>query len=513
MVTSPKEIKYSLSPKDSPRSAFALAGLLLGFGFAYEPLWFVSFFGLALFFYICSQKDFFQNTNLQTFLYGWIFGFGFIGLVILWFWEAYPLGQIAKSESFVVGVIFLAWLIATTTMSSVFGLMTLLITLTKRIKAFHVVIIPIAWVLLEYIRMWIFSLVTVSEESLLGAHFSVGSVGYLLGSHSILLQFASVGGVYLLGFVFVLISFALSQFFQNRFSNNREVVLGIVVFIVLIVVSDLAGSLALRSIDRAEENTELVNIALVNTYFSSEERTFAQAYGDDYLALKILLENSKEMLADVDIIIFPENTNFVERVQIKEESFLSSLFKEEVLFIDSKPIVESSTRVTSTAYTLTLSDGIETFYEKKFLVPLGEYTPDIFRHIFDTTDNISDTGTHVEKTGFSKGSLDKPLSYKELGLKIRFCSDVLSPGMYKQSADEDVDLLVNLSSHAFIHGSKSAYGQVLNMAKVQAVSNKKPFVQTTNGAPSFVLSKNGLVIEESKRGNHSIIITSVRISP
>lgn len=488
----------------------SLSGFLLGLSHLHENVWFLSLFGLVPFLYVVNSKNFQQQSVGKIFLNGWLFGLIFIGIAIVWFWGAYPLNWILDSKQTAVFVVFVVWMVTVAALSVIFGYLTIFASWCARFNLWQLLVIPAVWVLSEYLRMWLFAILTIAEPSLFGPHFSFGFLGYTLASNNFLLQFADFGGVYTLSFIAVFINVAIYLLFKKTKQKKKRNSFGIGIFCVFLMVAHLASEQIFTAIEKRSESSE-IKVALLNTYFLRKGEEGALGVREKYEVYKNLLQENQSRISDVDIIVFPESANFIEKALVSGQ--LENLgLATTTIVVDSKVRFssEGKDRSTESVYYYTKEGGMDFVYDKQFLTPVGEYNPNILDKFLSL---VEENNEKPPRFLYQKGPIAKPIVRDD---RIRtvslLCSEIASPYFYKNAVKEnEVDLLINLSSHAYTGRSPILFSQVINMAKVHAVQNRKPFIQATNAAPSFVVNKYGILVAESARGEESMLISYIKI--
>ena len=206
-----------------------------------------------------------------------------------------------------------------------------------------------------------------------------------------------------------------------------------------------------------------------------------------------------------DLVVMPEGgINFP--IDTKDEATVFNYIAENVT--NYKYLVTGGTRVDGDNYynSLFISDNdgnIKDYYDKRYLVPFGEYIP--YFKIFDLplTNNIS---------GFSFGKL-RSLNMGDFEFKPLICYD----GLYTNSTlTNDFDFIVNISNDIWfsqkIFGVKilSAAYQHLDIVRARAIEVAAPVIRSTNLGFSSVLDARGRVIKMSSPYQKDIIEGTLR---
>lgn len=184
-----------------------LSGILLSLSHNYSLFWWLSLVALI------PLANFFYKTkkSKELFIGLLLFGFIFYGNVMIWLWGVNVFAWSGVSNFWLAKlIIFLYWIFFI-----VFVCIPPLITFFwlffkfKTKTYLDIFLLAVLWVLMEYSRAFIYSIVYFGSNSLFGPHSTGGFLGYILASNYNLLQLAQFGGVYLLSFVVVFINFLI----------------------------------------------------------------------------------------------------------------------------------------------------------------------------------------------------------------------------------------------------------------------------------------------------------------
>ncbi len=486
-----------------------LSGVFLGISFDYaDQLWFLSLVALVPFLHVIYTLNL---SKKQIFLFSWLLGFVFMGMVLAWVWETLPLTSLGISNVWLsLSFVFFHWSLPVLTLSLFIGVWGVLVFCIKNRTVRDIFAISFLWVALEYARMWGYALLTLGDSSLFGPHFSIGFIGYELASNYNFLQMGSVGGVYMLSFVVIACN---SLVYYIIYIWNVEVKRKIYVAVALsslVIVFAYFPYEKIFSADAFKKNRS-IRIAVAHTDFPSSlsvsytERQKRQfVYGN---LVKETVQNS----FNPEVIILPEDSRFLQTLgkDKKLKRFLAGTFGgKEVLLIDSGRYVEMD-GARSRIHFFNTKDQTETSYDKIFLAASGEYTPYFTQGLLQILKRDDVLQTMKRKT-YAKGKKLKVGVFKGVKVGALFCSEVYSASLYRSLVrDSGADILVNLSSQSRFHGSRILYRQNVNVAKVHAVQNNRYYVQATNVAPSFVLDNKGRLVAESGWGKASILYANV----
>lgn len=478
-----------------------LASVLAGLSVALPSLWFLSLFAITLFFYVLLfQIDSWRQASLS----GSLFGISTVGASIWWVWDTLPLKWIDVDSTFTQwGAVFITWIFVSATLSVAPTLYALLIWKIRK-KRFALLLIAPFWVLQEISREWLFYFVTLGDQSLPGAHFSISSLGYTLAENDYLLQLADTVGIYGLSFIVALIGITAAVSTQSLLTSEKLKQTYGIIFILLIVLSIPLWN------KHTTNNTDLMNFSLITADIPVDSTPAPST------VYKKLLDEIASYDKLPDVIVFPEGGGLSELYPTQEQKDveLKKLFGDkEVLIINSTYTIDRNGNNHSVLYYDSSTRGNIGFYEKMFLMPHGEYATYVSSPLFKILQNKK-VNEHFDSLGESlvRGDSLKAVSYKDLNIGGLLCTETLSPRMYRRLVKEHgANILINLSHTSWFNGSKVLFSKMKQMAKVHAVQNRTYFIQTSNGFPSFVLDSNGKIVIETNKGETKVINIDIPI--
>ncbi len=119
------------------------------------------------------------------------------------------------------------------------------------------------------------------------------------------------------------------------------------------------------------------------------------------------------------------------------------------------------------------------FYDKRHLVPFGEYIP--LRDFLPISSPVVDT-----MADFSAGRSSAPITCGTAHLGVLICFESIFPQLARQEVRRGADLLVNITNDAWF-GDSNAPHQHFAMAVLRAVENRRTLVRAANtGISGFI---------------------------
>ncbi|MBU1046841.1 hypothetical protein KKH36_03630 [Patescibacteria group bacterium] len=503
-----------------------ISGIFLTLSYNYNSLWFISFISLTPLLYLI-----YNNSNFKkTYFYSHLTGFIYLGFVFSWLFDSFPLGWML-TDNLVLNFlcVFIIWFITVFFLSSLFGLLGILIWKFKTNRIQDVLLISSTWVLFEYLRGLFYFIFSYSSESLFGSHFTFGLIGYNLAHSKYLIKLASLGGIYLLSFLVVLINAILFYIFINyqqkkhlnlkqeifKFFTNfkiNKIRITYVILIILIIFSFLDLGLKTKSnssekiLNVAILQTKFLNANDINNLFSSNKKK--KIYEE-------LINQIKNESDDIDLILLPENTDFTNTLfqENKIELYEKLWPQREVLVVDSTFIKDRLGKIRPTMQYYNIKNKDYSVYEKQLLVPTGESLPYFSKAILKLVDlfegkNYSEThGTYSKSNQEKKGVGE--INNSKIG--ILFCSEVLSPKLYQDIIFQEVELIGLSSSYATFRESPILLFQLEKAAKIRAVESNRYYIQSSNYGYSLVIDNQGEIVSKTKQLGNDYLISRVKL--
>jgi apolipoprotein N-acyltransferase len=193
---------------------------------------------------------------------------------------------------------------------------------------------------------------------------------------------------------------------------------------------------------------------------------------------------------DSDIIIWPETAIPAFRNEVEEEfEELGSLAsKTDTNFLLGIPRISEESGLKYNSI-VSVGDG-EQVYDKRHLVPFGEYLPAVFRlnWLLDYLD--------IPMSDFSSGSPSQALlEFSNYKIGVSICYESIFPALINQTASES-DFLVNLSNDAWFGDSLGPH-QHLQIARTRALETGRYLVRATNNGLTAIINHKGNVLKQA----------------
>ncbi|HNZ55422.1 MAG TPA: hypothetical protein PKN73_01710 [Candidatus Paceibacterota bacterium] len=467
-----------------------LPGLLLFLVTLFPTWWLIGL--LAIFPLILALHK--APDNLLTKLF-FISGFSIIGLSMVWVFETLSYDWLNIGNflpGFIGGLLF--WL-----NSSLIGGLTFLplAFLWKRLKTgtnFDILLFSSLWVIFEFIRAVLASIILIGKGTIIGPHWTIGSLGYSLSLSPWIAIWSGWGGLYLLSFIAVAFSFSVYQLIiVNR---NHKVIISLWLFFLLF------STISLMPIQLTNKQQFTPRPQIEVIVFRNDHKT-------NLTAPNFELKNKTGANLPT-ILLFPEDYRFLKTLELKNSSdeklisHLSDYFNySNLLIIDSMKIKEAGKNKMKMIYA-DLSNDNFLLTEKVLLSPFGEYLPtwiNKMAHLMKLNKWLSD---YQNNRAVVVGKVFQPIDFGQEKISILFCGEAFSSALYRQQVKNGATIIGNASSQLFIGGSKILSQQTQAAAILRATENRRFFILSAVINPAFILNPQGQVIDKTEVGQFFI---------
>lgn len=405
-----------------------------------------------------------------------------------------------------------------------FGLLCLLIDKRRASKIGSILALSGLWTLIEWSRLFFLS------------GYSWNPIGLSLASNILSLQVASLAGVYGLSFLVMFTNLLAVRMWLKGFSY-----ISIVTYLVVALSPFVFGFFHLKQHEAEVQKKDFLHldVALLHTSFPVEEATISNTRKsiiiktlDEWkLILKALKSNDKS----IDLIVLPEyavfcgtytcvfpleaiKTMFKEHLGEKSlESFPElmapwAILQGKNVLVNNAFIAKSLANFYQAGFLIGLEDvdqteeGIRKYvsaalyfsphdfeqierYEKRVLVPLGEYIPFEF-----CKKMAAGYGIH---SSFTPGECAKIFECKKVLFGASICYEETFGDMMRENRDKGAELLINLTSDAWYPHSPLA-DQHFYHSRLRTVENGFPLIRSSNLGVTGAIDSLGKVIVEHK---------------
>ncbi len=360
--------------------------------------------------------------------------------------------------------------------------------------------IPVLWVSLEYLRSFLFS------------GFPWELIGYSQFNNLRIIQISDIFGVYGVSFLIALSNAAIFLAFLYLTKKNwqEEVVsksiatVSITFFILIFGLAWSYGKWRIQSIDNLISASPSVSITIVQGNIEQAKKwdiAFQNETTKKYVKLSLLAKEHKP-----DLVVWPETAT---PFYLLHNTRLSNMVQKGIYDTDADFLIGSpsfvrrknSVEYYNSAYLIGSDGKVSGKYDKVHLVPFGEYVP--FKKW------LPFLGKMVEQVGdFRPGSKGNTISFRNCGLGLQICYEIIFPDLSRAMAKNNALLLVNITNDAWF-GRTSAPYQHFSMAVFRAVENRRSLIRSANTGISGFIDPAGRIIAQTDLFQEAIMTRSI----
>ncbi|MFK7968144.1 MAG: apolipoprotein N-acyltransferase [Rickettsiaceae bacterium] len=449
-----------------------IAGLICGVSFA--PIFFLP--GIFCTSLLVAQIKL-SNSKFEAMKFGYMFGFGFYLSNL--YWISFALSVYIDEFWWVIPFA----LFGLPTFMAIFTSIIALISWQARDSKLYHFLFCFIWVLIEWVISWIFT----------GLPWAL--IGYVLSNWLILVQFASIFGIFGLSFVVIYISSSFYNFLYIQSNTEKSYFYMRVLTSIILIISILAyGYLRLKA-----HPTEYTNISarLVQPSIPQIAKWKPEAFWQN-LELQIALSKKE---GSPDLIIWSEAALTVPyNIKPVLKEILSVFANDGQILLtggvsdnnktgDDVELYSSLIGVNSSA------DKIFEYY-KSHLVPFGEYIP--LKNILPLKKITHGLMDYTE--GKRKSEIIKKF---DLTVWPLICYEAIFPYEVKIS-NKNIDVIINVTNDTWYGNSSGPY-QHFEISRMRAIENGLPMLRVANNGISAFIDPVGRVLEKTALDEVTII--------
>jgi apolipoprotein N-acyltransferase len=358
-------------------------------------------------------------------------------------------------------------------------------------------IAPIFWVVLEFLRTYIFT------------GFPWSSIGYSQYQFLTIIQIADITGIYGVSFIVVAVNGALSDLFLLK-QRTKDMplfplsytLIGFVFLIALVGTTLIYGQMKLRE-QRAGKN---IRVGIIQGNIE-QDRKWNPDYQDAVMATyKELTLKAAE--ASPSVIVWPETAVpfFFMADKTYSENLIEFQKKLNSYLIFGSILVRgkegSQYLLTNSAVVLDESGKVTYTYDKIHLVPFGEYVP-LQKILFFINKLVIGIGDYVQ----GKYHLRAETPYGSFAPLI--CYEIIFPGLVRKFYSNGGDFMVNITNDAWFGKTSGPY-QHFSMAVFRAIENRKPIIRAANTGVSGFIDSNGRIISQTDLFQKAVLTEDIK---
>lgn len=466
-----------------------LSGILLVLCFPTFDLFFLAWIALVPF--ILSLND---KMPKQAFKTGVFFGFPYFFGTLYWIYHSINhFGGIPLAASISIVILLCLYLSLYT------GMFALLFSYTiKNTKLPALFIAPVFWVVLEFLRSYLFT------------GFPWSSIGYSQYKFLTAIQIADITGIYGVSFLIVAVNGAIADIFitKKRIRDMplfplSHLVIGVAVLVAFIISTIIYGQIRLT--EQRPGTTLKASIIQGNI---EQDKKWEPAYQN------VVIETYKNLSLNAssdspDIIIWPETAVpfFFGEDKIYTQELVDFQNQLNAYLLFGSILVKEKKdnnyyRLSNSAVLLDRDGKVSYTYDKIHLVPFGEYVPlqNILFFINKITVGIGD---YIGGESYVRAQT-------ELGdFATLICYEIIFPGLVRKFYSDGGDFMVNITNDAWFGRTTGPY-QHFSMAVFRAIENRKPVLRAANTGISGIINSSGRIVSKIELFEKAVLTDEVK---
>ncbi|NWF98370.1 MAG: apolipoprotein N-acyltransferase [Nitrospirae bacterium] len=359
------------------------------------------------------------------------------------------------------------------------------------------IIAPIFWVVIEFIRAYAFT------------GFPWSSLGYSQYKFLSIIQIADITGIYGISFLIMSLNGAISDIIllKKRINNiplfpKYQFYFWLISLVLVFILSIIYGQIRLSQ-DRAGKTITASiiqgNIEQDKKWDSSYQNEVLSAYKEITLAAS---------LKKPDIIIWPETALpffFGEDISLTrniidfQKNISTNLLFGTIMFKDKK---KQPFQLSNSAVLLNETGKVIFTYDKIHMVPFGEYVP--LRNILFFIDKlVTGIGDYTPGKSYIKAKSSSG------NFAVLICYEIIFPGLVRKFFTDKGDYIVNITNDAWFGKTSGPY-QHFSMAVFRAIENRKPVLRAANTGISGFIDSNGRILYKTNLFEKTFLVEKIK---
>ena len=354
---------------------------------------------------------------------------------------------------------------------------------------------PFLWVALELGRGWLFG------------GFPWENLGYSQYRFLPLIQLADLTGVAGISFLLVAVNALLFQGLATLMQRRRILAAILPVTLAAAIILGQYGYGRWRLSTLESSSSPSIKVSLIQGNISQEtkwEPAFQQATLERYLRLtREAVERDHPQL-----VVWPETATpfyFLGEGELSRVLILEVQSLKTPLLFGSPAVRRQGDRLRfyNRAYLLDDRGRVGGYYDKRHLVPFGEYVP--LQSVLFFVHRL------VEATGdFAAGDRPAVMELAAARPGILICYEAIFPELSRDLVRHGANLLVNITNDAWFGRSSAPY-QHLSMTVFRAVENRVPLIRAANTGITAIIDSCGHIRGKTSLFKEATLTGEVRM--
>jgi len=448
--------------------SIVLSSFLTGLSQHFQLLGFLSWFSLVPLLLVFIQCETYKQIIKYSFIWGFVYS------LVSVYWIALNMGT-----NFTVGCISMLLTVLILSSNTILvGVIWFKIKKQFNFKSIYTV--PFVWVTIEYIRSY----------GVLG--FPWISLANTQTKYLYLIQNSEFVGIYGISFWIVFLNCLLVILFYQRTIKIFYILCFVFIF------PFLSGFLIFKNINIYNDTT--LKVSLIQPNFSLNDKSNSSLAKQN---LDNLIEKSTLCInGGSNLIIWPESALPFYKLQNKNTlKYISErLFDEQNIFLLTGDVTYFNNKIYNSSVLIN-KEGIQQFYHKRQLVPMGEYVPLSNKINFLNKINFG-------QTNFSSGIENIIFNVNNHNFSSLICFESTFPDINREHALKGADFFIYLVNDGW-YTTIPEPRQHAKQSIFRAIENRKSVLRCANTGISMVVSPLGEVLQQTKLNTEDIITTFI----
>ncbi len=401
-------------------------------------------------------------TVKRAAIIGWAFGMGLFGAGVSWIYVSlHDFGEMPMLPAGLATAGFCAFLAL---FPAVVGWLARKLPAEHRLPG-----LPFLWVLLEWVRLWIFT------------GFPWLAVGYAQIPYSPLAGLAPVFGVFGASLASAVCAALIAAALRNIITRK--------ILVVCLLGFWISGAL-LKHVTWSDTAGQPMSFSLLQGNIAQDLK-----WREETLAPTLDLYYRMTKASSAQLIVLPETALPLLASHLPVE-YLPALARHArdnrgnvLIGLAEREVIDGNVHYFNSA--ISMGSAPEQHYRKSHLVPFGEFIP--FKSVLGW---IYNDLLHIPLTDLSSGAThQQPLLLSGQKVAVNICyEDTFGEEIIRQLPE--ATLLVNLSNDAW-YGDSLAAHQHLQMSQARALETSRMMLRATNTGATAVIDRDGRVLSQA----------------
>ena len=449
-------------------------GIISSFSLTPYNLFFLNFFTFPLLFIFFLS--YFKKKKWNSFIIGWLFGFGYFISNVYWITNSLTFEEIFKP------LIPIAFLIIPLFLGLFYGLATYICSFFNLDKNYSsILVFSLILSIVEFIR-----------GTILGG-FPWNLIAFSWTKYTDFIQILKLIGTYSFNLLSITLFLTPVIILYNKSIRSRLI---LIFFLILLAVINIYYGQNERKIYDSLQSINLDTTIKIVSPNIKIDRFFQNE--DPTIIINELISLSKTDSNDT-IFVFPEGiltSIFLDDISAYEAIFKDHFSNNHKIVLGMNSIENS--KIFNSMVVLDNNLNILAKYNKNKLVPFGEYLP--LEKIFSKIGLKKITQGYVS---FSADKNRKILNISNLKFLPLICYEIIYSGRIKKN-EQEFDFIINISEDGWFGNSIGPF-QHFSHSIFRSIEEGKDLIRSTNGGISAHISASGNVIDKIKSTDKGVI--------